>query len=51
VPIERYEDTGNTLDVHFLADGSVRVLVTSMSAGHPDYPGPAAPEKPADYPF
>lgn len=50
-PIERYQETGTRLDVHFLPDGNVRVLVTSMSAGHPDYPGPAAPEKPADYLF
>ena len=51
VPIERYEKTGTTLNVHFLPEGEVRLIITDLSAWHPDYPGPDAPEKPADWPW
>ena len=51
VPIERYEQTGTTINVHFLEDGNVRLIVTSSTAGTPGYPGPDAPEMPADYPY
>lgn len=49
VPIERYEKTGTTLNVHFLPEGEVRLIITDLSAGHRDYPGPDAPKKPADW--
>jgi hypothetical protein len=51
VAIERYTEPGTTLNVHFLPKGEVRLLISNKSAGHPDYPGPPAPEKPADFPF
>ena len=50
VPIERYERTGTTLNVHFLPDHDVRLIISSMGAGHPEYPGPDAPEKPPGWP-
>ena len=50
VPIERYERTGTTLNVHFLSDHEVRLIITDMSAGHPKYPGPPAPEPPPGWP-
>lgn len=50
VPIERYEQTGTTLNVHFLPDHQVRLIITSQSAGTPGYPGPDAPEPPPDWP-
>jgi Protein of unknown function (DUF3304) len=51
VAIERYTEPGTRLNVHFLPKGEVRLLISNKSAGHPDYPGPPAPEKPADFPF
>ena len=51
VPIERYEQTGTRLNVHFLEDGSVRLIVSNGVAGLDGYPGPDAPEMPADYPY
>ncbi|MGS0500136.1 DUF3304 domain-containing protein [Xanthomonas oryzae] len=50
VPIERYEKSGTTLNVHFLPEGQVRLLITNLSAGHPDYPGPPPPQAPPDWP-
>ncbi|MBS0425976.1 MAG: DUF3304 domain-containing protein [Proteobacteria bacterium] len=49
VPIERYTSEGN-LNVHFLPGGDVRLVVSLAGAGHPDYPGPAYPEKPPGWP-
>lgn len=49
VPIEKYEKPGTTLNVHFLPQGEVRLIVTSGSANQPNYPGPPAPVKPADF--
>lgn len=51
VAIDQYSKPGTTLNVHFLPKGEVRLVITNMSAGHPDYPGPVAPEMPADFPF
>jgi Protein of unknown function (DUF3304) len=51
VAIDKYLEPGTTLNVHFLPKGEVRLVISSKGAGHPDYPGPAAPEKPADFPF
>ena len=50
VPIERYPEPGTTLNIHFLPSGEVRLIITSMTAGWPGYPGPAAPMKPPGYP-
>lgn len=50
VPIERYEKSGTTLNVHFLPEGQVRLIITNLSAGHPDYPGPPPPEAPPNWP-
>lgn len=51
VPIDRYDEPGTTLNVHFLPKGEVRLVISSMGAGHPDYPGPAYPVKPNDFKF
>ena len=50
VPIERYETTGTTLNVHFLPDSQIRLVISSMTAGTPGYPGPDAPVPPPDWP-
>lgn len=50
VPIESYEKTGTTLNVHFLPNSEVRLIITSMSAGTPGYAGPDAPDPPPDWP-
>ncbi|GAQ26343.1 MULTISPECIES: DUF3304 domain-containing protein [Ralstonia] len=50
VPIEQYAATG-TLHVHFLPGGQVRLIVSNWAAGHPNYPGPAYPVRPADFHF
>ena len=51
VPIERYEEEADTLNVHFLPEGKVRLIISSMVAGQPNYPGPPYPVKPADFHF
>ncbi|TXD56848.1 DUF3304 domain-containing protein [Ralstonia sp. TCR112] len=51
VPIEKYKDDGGTLNVHFLPDGKVRLIISNMVAGQPNYPGPSYPIKPADFHF
>jgi hypothetical protein len=51
VLIDEYKEPGTRLSVHFMPGGDVRLVITSMSAGHEDYPGPPAPVKPADFPF
>ncbi len=50
VPIEKYVEAGK-LNVHFLPGGKVRLIISSKVAGHPEYPGPAYPVKPADFHF
>ncbi|HGM6730463.1 TPA: DUF3304 domain-containing protein [Stenotrophomonas maltophilia] len=44
VSIPRYNEVGS-LAVHFLRNGQVKVFVTNLILGHPDYPltGPEAP--------
>ncbi len=42
VPVDRYTEEGH-LWVHFLANGSVRLVVSNMGPGGPDYPGPHDP--------
>jgi Protein of unknown function (DUF3304) len=49
VPIDKYDKPGTTLNVHFLPEGQVRLVISSMSDAHPDYPGPRVPPKPKDY--
>ncbi|NWC11760.1 DUF3304 domain-containing protein [Pseudomonas agarici] len=51
VPIERYTELGSTLNVHFLAQTKVRLIISDMGSGHPAYPGPRPPEKPNGWPF
>jgi hypothetical protein len=51
VPIERYEQSGSRLNVHFLPDNKVRLLIWQGAAGTPGYRGPAAPIKPANWPY
>lgn len=48
VPIEYYDKLGS-LNVHFLPDNKVRLLIWNGSAGSRGYRGPAAPVKPADW--
>jgi hypothetical protein len=51
VPIDLYRQAGTTLNLHFLAHGEMRLVISSLRAYHPDYPGPAAPVMPADFKF
>ena len=50
VLIDRYQEGGTRLNVHFLPGGEVRLIITSQTAGAPGYPGPSAPVKPPVYP-
>ncbi|CAB3803279.1 hypothetical protein LMG28688_05738 [Paraburkholderia caffeinitolerans] len=43
VPVEPYPEEGGALWVHFLADGTVRVVVANHGPRAPDYPGPHDP--------
>jgi hypothetical protein len=49
VPIEKYDKPGTRLNAHFLPGGKVRLVISSMGASHPDYPGPPPPEKPRGF--
>lgn len=51
VLIDRYLEPGTRLNVHFLPGGDVRLVISSKSAGHPEYLGPPAPVKPAEFKF
>ncbi len=46
VPIEKYDTPGSRLNVHFLPNGEVRLVISNMGAGAEKYPGPAYPVKP-----
>ncbi|AOD15207.1 DUF3304 domain-containing protein [Xanthomonas fragariae] len=50
VPIERYEKHGTRLNVHFLPEGKVRLLIWNGAAGSKGYKGPNAPVKPDNWP-
>ncbi|SPA55460.1 conserved exported protein of unknown function [Cupriavidus taiwanensis] len=50
VSIEKYDKPGN-VNVHFLPNGKVRIIISSKGAGHPDYPGPDYPVMPPDFHF
>lgn len=43
VPIPKYDEVGD-LAVHFLRNGEIKIFVTNVRLGHPDYPltGPEA---------
>ncbi|HDS1123062.1 TPA: DUF3304 domain-containing protein [Stenotrophomonas maltophilia] len=49
--IPRYNEVGS-LAVHFLRNGQVKVFVTNLILGHPDYPltGPEAPLREGENP-
>ena len=49
VPIEQYQEPGTTLNVHFLPDNKVRLIIFSGSDLAPGYPGPRLPDKPKDF--
>lgn len=49
VPIEAYKEPGTTLNVHFLPDHKVRLIVFSGSDLAKGYPGPQLPPKPKDF--
>ena len=46
VPIDRYDVPGGLLNVHFLPEGEVRLVISNKGAGAVGYPGPAYPVKP-----
>lgn len=51
VAIPKYNQLGN-LAVHFLRNGEIKVFVTNLVLGHPDYPltGPEAPLREGENP-
>lgn len=49
VPIEQFDELG-TLNVHFLPEHKVRLIISTGSPGFPGYRGPAAPVKPVGWP-
>jgi len=51
VPIDRYDRTGSTINVHFLPGNEVRLVISNSDAYVPDYPGPCGPRKPAGFRF
>lgn len=51
VPIEKYVEEADTLNVHFLPGGKVRLIISNKGPGQGSYPGPSYPVKPADFHF
>jgi len=51
VIIEPYGKAGSRMNTHFLPDNKIRLIVSEMGSGHPNYPGPPPPEKPAGWPI
>lgn len=51
VPIDRYDRTGSTMNVHFLPGDEVRLVISNGDAYVPNYPGPPGPRKPAGFKF
>ena len=51
VSIDRYEEEADTLNVHFLPEGKVRLIISNKGPGQRNYPGPPYPVKPADFHF
>lgn len=49
VPIEAYKEPGTRLNVHFLPEDKVRLIIFSGSDGAEGYPGPRLPKKPKDF--
>ncbi|WP_082356800.1 DUF3304 domain-containing protein [Xanthomonas oryzae] len=50
VPIERYEKSGTRLNVHFLPNEEVRLIIWNGASGTEGYPGPPPPEAPPEWP-
>ena len=50
IHVERYDEVGN-LNVHFLRDGSVRVLVSAIYPERASYPGPSYSTVPRKEPW
>ncbi|AKN95191.1 hypothetical protein ACU14_06800 [Xanthomonas oryzae pv. oryzicola] len=50
VPIERYEKSGTRLNVHFLPNEEVRLIIWNGASGTEGYPGPPPPQAPPDWP-
>ncbi|SPA02846.1 conserved exported hypothetical protein [Cupriavidus taiwanensis] len=50
VPIEKYLEPG-TVQIHFLPEGKIRIIISNLMSGHPDYPGPDYPVMPPDFHF
>ena len=52
VPIPEYDDKAGHFAVHFLRNGQIKVFVSNLYLGHPDYPltGPEAGLKPGEDP-
>ncbi|MEC5115679.1 DUF3304 domain-containing protein, partial [Xanthomonas oryzae] len=50
VPIERYEKSGTRLNVHFLPNNDVRLIIWNGASGIEGYPGPPPPQAPPDWP-
>ncbi|MEC5080641.1 DUF3304 domain-containing protein [Xanthomonas oryzae pv. oryzicola] len=50
VPIERYEKSGTRLNVHFLPNNDVRLIIWNGASGTEGYPGPPPPQAPPDWP-
>jgi len=51
VPIDPYGKAAGRMNVHFLPDDKIRLIVSEMGPRAIDYPGPAYPEPPADWPY
>ncbi|CAJ0703192.1 MAG: DUF3304 domain-containing protein [Ralstonia sp.] len=51
VPIEKYVEEADTLNVHFLPGGKIRLIISNKGPGQGSYPGPSYPVKPADFHF
>ncbi|MCY1218518.1 hypothetical protein D3C87_1030500 [compost metagenome] len=49
VPIDRYDVPGGLMNVHFLPNNEVRLVLSNMRASAKNYPGPASPVKPPDW--
>lgn len=52
VPIPEYDDKAGHMAVHFLRNGEIRIYVSNLYLGHPDYPltGPEAGLSPGEDP-
>ncbi|PIF73755.1 uncharacterized protein DUF3304 [Variovorax sp. 54] len=51
VPVDRYDRPGSTMNVHFLPDNEVRLVISNGDAYVSNYPGSPGPKKPAGFKF